>query len=100
MNAPMNPNKALWEKGDFTRIAASMRESAEELVKELRSKSGVIDVRYAGVALRYELGLRCDRSRKVVGTRDIEGEADYVVDKDGMCWTSVTTPVLVHSCSR
>ena len=23
----MNPNKAVWEKGDFTRIAASMRES-------------------------------------------------------------------------
>ena len=23
----MNANKALWEKGDFTRIAASMRES-------------------------------------------------------------------------
>jgi hypothetical protein len=22
----MNPNKALWEKGDFTRIAESMRE--------------------------------------------------------------------------
>lgn len=28
----MNPNKALWEKGDFTRIAASMRESGEALV--------------------------------------------------------------------
>ena len=28
----MNPNKALWEKGDFTRIAASMRESGESLV--------------------------------------------------------------------
>ena len=27
----MNPNKALWEKGDFTRIAASMRESGEAL---------------------------------------------------------------------
>ena len=26
----MNPNKALWEKGDFTRIAASMRESGED----------------------------------------------------------------------
>ena len=26
---PMNPNKALWEKGDFTRIAATMRESGE-----------------------------------------------------------------------
>jgi hypothetical protein len=23
----MNPNKALWEKGDFTRIASSMREA-------------------------------------------------------------------------
>jgi len=29
----MNPNKALWEKGDFTRIAAAMRESGEALVK-------------------------------------------------------------------
>jgi SAM-dependent methyltransferase len=28
----MNPNKALWEKGDFSRIAASMRESGEALV--------------------------------------------------------------------
>ena len=25
----MNPNKALWEKGDFTRIAQTMRESGE-----------------------------------------------------------------------
>lgn len=31
----MNPNKALWEKGDFTRIAAAMRESGEELVRKL-----------------------------------------------------------------
>lgn len=30
--APANPNKALWEKGDFTRIAESMRESGEKLV--------------------------------------------------------------------
>ena len=28
----MNPNKALWEKGDFTKIAASMRESGDALV--------------------------------------------------------------------
>ncbi|MEJ6023115.1 class I SAM-dependent methyltransferase [Ramlibacter sp. PS4R-6] len=35
MNAPANPNKALWEKGDFTRIAASMRESGEALVKAI-----------------------------------------------------------------
>lgn len=31
----MNPNKALWEKGDFTRIAALMRESGEALVDSL-----------------------------------------------------------------
>ncbi len=29
----VNPNKALWEKGDFTRIAESMRASGEALVK-------------------------------------------------------------------
>jgi ubiquinone/menaquinone biosynthesis C-methylase UbiE len=33
--AVMNPNKALWEKGDFTEIAAFMRESGEVLVKSL-----------------------------------------------------------------
>ena len=31
----MNPNKALWEKGDFTQIAALMRESGEAVVKSL-----------------------------------------------------------------
>ena len=31
----MNPNKALWEKGDFTEIAATMRESGEALVKSI-----------------------------------------------------------------
>jgi ubiquinone/menaquinone biosynthesis C-methylase UbiE len=31
----MNPNKALWEKGDFTEIAATMRESGEAVVKSL-----------------------------------------------------------------
>ena len=31
----MNPNKALWEKGDFTQIAAFMRQSGEEIVKSL-----------------------------------------------------------------
>ncbi len=31
----MNPNKMLWEKGDFTKIAASMRESGEALIKSL-----------------------------------------------------------------
>lgn len=37
----MNPNKALWEKGDFTRIAESMRESGEALVDSLGITKGL-----------------------------------------------------------
>jgi SAM-dependent methyltransferase len=37
----MNPNKALWEKGDFTRIAESMRESGEALVNGLGITKGL-----------------------------------------------------------
>jgi len=37
----VNPNKALWEKGDFTRIAASMRESGEALVATLGIADGL-----------------------------------------------------------
>jgi ubiquinone/menaquinone biosynthesis C-methylase UbiE len=37
----MNPNKALWEKGDFTRIAACMRESGEALVAGLGVTKGL-----------------------------------------------------------
>ena len=42
----MNPNQALWEKGDFTRIAAAMRESGEALVESLKITKGlkVLDV--------------------------------------------------------
>jgi ubiquinone/menaquinone biosynthesis C-methylase UbiE len=41
MEALMNPNKALWEKGDFTRIAASMRESGDALVEKLGVTKGM-----------------------------------------------------------
>src|SRR4051794_7070887 len=37
----MNPNKALWEKGDFTRIAESMRESGDALVESLGITRGM-----------------------------------------------------------
>ena len=37
----MNPNQALWEKGDFTRIAESMRDSGESLVKGLGITKGL-----------------------------------------------------------
>ncbi len=37
----VNPNKALWEKGDFTRIAETMRQSGEELVDSLGITPGL-----------------------------------------------------------
>jgi 2-polyprenyl-3-methyl-5-hydroxy-6-metoxy-1,4-benzoquinol methylase len=40
MNAT-NPNQALWEKGDFTRIAASMRESGAAVVATLGITPGL-----------------------------------------------------------
>ncbi len=42
----MNPNKALWEKGDFTKIADTMRESSAALVATLGIQPGmeVLDV--------------------------------------------------------
>jgi ubiquinone/menaquinone biosynthesis C-methylase UbiE len=42
----ISPNKALWEKGDFTRIASTMRQSAEKLVAQFNITKGmkVLDV--------------------------------------------------------
>src|SRR6188474_663323 len=37
----MNPNKALWEKGDFTRIASTMRDSGQALVDALGVTAGM-----------------------------------------------------------
>jgi SAM-dependent methyltransferase len=40
LEIPVNPNKALWEKGDFTRIADTMRQSGEELIATLDIQPG------------------------------------------------------------
>ena len=37
----MNPNKALWEKGDFTQLARLMRQSGEELIAKLNVTPGL-----------------------------------------------------------
>ncbi|RYF97708.1 MAG: methyltransferase domain-containing protein, partial [Chitinophagaceae bacterium] len=37
----MNPNKALWEKGDFTRLAENMRDSGANLVSKLGVTKGI-----------------------------------------------------------
>ena len=41
MTTTTNPNKALWEKGDFTRVAESMRKSGEALVDRLGITPGM-----------------------------------------------------------
>lgn len=40
-STPVNPNRALWEKGDFTRLAATMRESGEALVQRIGITRGL-----------------------------------------------------------
>jgi SAM-dependent methyltransferase len=40
-DAPVNPNKALWEKGDFTRIAETMRQSGAAFVERLGIAPGM-----------------------------------------------------------
>jgi cyclopropane fatty-acyl-phospholipid synthase-like methyltransferase len=41
MSTPTNPNQALWETGDFTRIAATMRETGEALVQRIGITRGM-----------------------------------------------------------
>lgn len=41
MKNPANSNQALWEKGDFTKIAATMRESGEALAQKLGIEKGM-----------------------------------------------------------
>lgn len=41
VNPNLNPNKALWEKGDFTRIADTMRACGEKLVADLSIGPGM-----------------------------------------------------------
>ncbi len=41
MTAAANANRALWEKGDFTRIAATMRDSGDALVRSLGVTRGM-----------------------------------------------------------
>ena len=40
-SAPVNPNRALWEKGDFTRIADTMRQSGEDFVRRMGIGDGL-----------------------------------------------------------
>ena len=58
----INPNKALWEKGDFTRIAETMRESGEELVATLGIEPGHVRARRR--LRRRDDGASCREARR------------------------------------
>lgn len=79
-----NPNKVLWEKGDFTRIAASMRESGEAVVASLGVTPGmqVLDLGCgdgttalpAGRLGAYVLGVDISGNLVKAGNRRAESE--------------------------
>ena len=62
----MNPNKALWEKGDFTRIAATIRDSGETLVASLDVTPGM-DVLDLGCGDGTTAVPAAERGAKVTG---------------------------------
>ena len=65
----MNPNKALWEKGDFTRIAASMRESGEALVAGLGVTAGMKVLDLGCCTFRFDQSPARNPGRRAVTTR-------------------------------
>ena len=70
----MNPNKALWEKGDFTQIAQTMRQSGDALVAKI------------GVAKGQKiLDLGCGDGRIVVSAAKKFGCRAIGVDLDPKC---------------
>src|SRR5436190_19400513 len=99
----MNANKALWEKGDFTRIAEGMRESGEALVRELGITDGlqVLDLgcgdgttavpaaqlgaNVLGVDIASNLGAEGNKLAEALGLTDISiqyGDATNVDELD------------------
>lgn len=63
---PVNPNRALWEKGDFTRIARTMRKSGEALTNSLGIAKGlkILDLGCGAI------GMQASRARKFL-LRDV-----------------------------
>lgn len=99
----VNPNKALWEKGDFTKLAETMRDSGEALVAKLGNIKGlsVLDLgcgdgttaipeaqagaKVLGVDIARNLVAAGNKKVKEAGLKNIkfqEGDAKDLVDLD------------------
>ena len=92
-----NPNKALWEKGDFTKLAETMRKSGEELVKSIGITKGMNVLDLGGgdgttaiPAARLGANVRCvDIARNLVeaGKRraETEGLSNVTFEEGDAC---------------
>lgn len=84
----INPNKALWEKGDFTRIAETMRQSGAELAESLGIEPGidVLDLGCGDGTTALPLALRgarvtgVDIAANLVAAGNVRAEAAGLVN--------------------
>jgi ubiquinone/menaquinone biosynthesis C-methylase UbiE len=84
----VNPNKALWEKGDFTRIAETMRASGEALVEQLGIGKGtrVLDLGCGDgttaipIAKRGAVVLGVDIARNLVEEGNLRAKKEGLVN--------------------
>src|SRR6185503_11384169 len=84
----INPNKALWEKGDFRRIAETMRESGDALISRLGITKGsnVLDLGCGDgttavpAAKRGAVVLGVDIARNLVEAGNIRAKKEGLVN--------------------
>lgn len=82
----VNPNKALWEKGDFTRIASTMRESGEKLASQFGIVKGmnVLDVGCGDGTTAIPMAKRGAHVRGVDIARNLVQAGNERVKKEGI----------------
>ncbi len=82
----MNPNKALWEKGDFTKLAATMRVSGEALVSQLGLSKGmrVLDLGCGDGTTAIPIARRAAKVLGVDIARNLVEAGNVRVQKEGL----------------
>jgi ubiquinone/menaquinone biosynthesis C-methylase UbiE len=82
----VNPNKALWEKGDFTRIASTMRESGEKLASQFGIEKGmkILDVGCGDGTTAIPMAKRGAQVRGVDIARNLVEAGNERVRKEGI----------------
>jgi len=86
VNDKVNPNKMLWEKGDFTQIANTMRESGESLVAQLGITPGlqVLDLGCGDGTTAFPAARRGAKVLGVDIARNLVAAGNLRADKEGL----------------